>query len=93
MVKNHIRSTKHAQAKEKLRLKEAREHDIATALKVRNSTDHLVGGKLAEEQQVFRVKGVTVFLKLLCLYARYVISETFLRKEDTASVTDTPCPT
>ena len=62
-VKNHIRSTKHAEGKEKLCLKEAREQDIATALKVHNSTDHLVGENLAEEQQVFRVKVVTVFLK------------------------------
>ena len=40
---------KRAEGKEKLRLKEAREHDIATALKVHNSTDQLVEEKLAEE--------------------------------------------
>ena len=41
-VKNHIRSTKHVDAKKLLSTKEAREQDIAIALKAHNSTDHLV---------------------------------------------------
>ena len=59
-VKNHIRSTKHVDAKKLLSTKEAREQDIAIA---HNSTDHLVGENLPEAQQVFQVKVVTVFLK------------------------------
>ena len=62
-IKNHIRSTKHGDAKEKLSRKEAREQDIATALKAHNSTTHLVGENLPESQQVYRVRVVTVFLK------------------------------
>jgi hypothetical protein len=62
-VKNHIRSTKHADAKKKLRMKEAREKDTAIALKAHNSTDHLEGENLPEAQQVLRVRIVTAFLK------------------------------
>ena len=46
-----------------MRMKEARQQDIAITLKALNSTDHLVGENLQEVKQVFRIRVVTVFLK------------------------------
>ena len=43
--------------------KEAREQDIATALRAHNAKEHLVGEHLPETQQVFRVKVVSAFLR------------------------------
>ena len=61
-VKNHTRSTKHDEGKKKLAKREAREQEIAVALKAHNSEVHLVGETLPDSQQVFRVKVVTAFL-------------------------------
>ena len=61
-VKNHTRSTTHDEGKKKLAKREAREQEIAVALKAHNSEVHLVGETLPDSQQVFRVKVVTAFL-------------------------------
>ncbi len=62
-IKNHVRSSKHVEGKQKLARREAREQDIATALRAHNAEEHLVGEHLPEAQQVFRVKVVTAFLR------------------------------
>lgn len=63
IIHNHIQSGKHCKSKEKLTLKEARECDLAKQLKQHNSSTHLVGETLPEEQQMYRVKVVTAFLR------------------------------
>ena len=63
MIKNHIKSAKHAAGKERLVSKEKTEHDIAEALKVSDQDDHTVGETLPEDQRVYRVKVVTAFLR------------------------------
>ena len=62
-VRNHVKSVKHIDGKKKLAGKEAREQDIADALKIHNSKEHLKGETLPQQQQVFRVKVVTAFLR------------------------------
>ena len=62
-ITNHIRSVKHVDGKNKEAKKEAREQDIATALRAHNAKEHLVGEHLPEAQQVFRVKVVSAFLR------------------------------
>ena len=63
MIKNHIKSAKHAAGKERLVSKEKTEHDITEALKVSDQHDHTVGETLPEDQLVYRVKVVTAFLR------------------------------
>ena len=62
-VKNHIHSAKHTEEKTRLSKRDASKKDIAVALKAHNGETHLVGEKLPEAQQVFRVKVVTAFLR------------------------------
>ena len=62
-VKNHTRSAKHKEGKARLSKRDAREKEIAVALRAHNAKTHLVGEKLPEAQQVFRVKVVTAFLR------------------------------
>ena len=62
-IQNHVRSVKHVEGKDKMAKREAREQDIAVALKAHNSKEHLVGEHLPEVQQVFRVKVVSAFLR------------------------------
>ena len=62
-IQNHVRSAKHVDGKEKMAKREAREQDIAVALKAHNASEHLVGEHLPEAQQVFRVKVVSAFLR------------------------------
>lgn len=63
IIKNHIQSSKHQKSKQRLESKEARERDIADSLRKYNETTHLRGETLPEDQQVYRVKVVTAFLK------------------------------
>jgi hypothetical protein len=63
VITNHIKSGKHSQGKEKLNVKEARERDIADALKTHNVATHLEGETLPMDQQVYRVKVVSAFLR------------------------------
>lgn len=62
-IRNHIQSVKHVDGENKIAKKEAREQDIATALRGHNTKEHLVGEHLPEAQQVFCVKGVSAFLR------------------------------
>ena len=62
-LKNHIQSSKHKDGVKRLKSKEAREKSIAEALKAHNQEAHLKGESLPENQQVYRVKVVTCFLR------------------------------
>ena len=62
-IKNHCRSAKHLEGKQKLEKKQAREQDIAEALLKYNKEEHPRGETLPQNQQVFRVKVVRTFLK------------------------------
>lgn len=63
VIANHVKSSKHKAGKARLEKKEARESDIASALRAHNEAVHLRGETLPEQQQVFRVKVVTCFLR------------------------------
>ena len=63
IIFNHIKSAKHKAGKERLQQKQAKEADIASALRVYNESVHLRGETLPEQQQVFRVKVVSCFLR------------------------------
>ena len=60
VIANHIKSAKHEAGKERLKQKEAREADIASALRAHNEAVHLKG---ETQQQIFRVKVVSCFLR------------------------------
>lgn len=60
IITNHVKSVKHSQGK-KLKKREARERDIVQALKKHNTDAHLEGETLPIEQQVHRVKVISVF--------------------------------
>ena len=62
-IQNHIRSQKHAASKKKLEEKGKREQDITQAFAKYNEEEHLRGETLPMEQQVYRVKVVTTFLR------------------------------
>ena len=62
-MKNHLNFSKHLEGKKRLDRKEAREQDIAQALKQYNSERHPRGETLLESQQVYRVKVVQTFLQ------------------------------
>ena len=63
VINNHIQSGKHNNGIEKLKTKELKEKHIADMLIEHNQEEHLRGETLPEQQQVYRVKVVTTFLK------------------------------
>ena len=63
VIKNHVQSVKHENSKKRLEKKEARERDIAESLTKYNTEVHPRGETLPQEQQVYRVKVVSAFLK------------------------------
>ena len=64
VIDNHVQhSKKHSVGKERLAEKGKKEEDIANALCAYNSREHLAGEELPPEQQVYRVKVLTTFLK------------------------------
>ena len=63
IIKNHVSSSKHKQSKDVVAKRQAREVDIAEAIKEYDDTVHPVGETLPEVQKIFRVKVVTSFLK------------------------------
>ena len=63
ILKNHVCSMKHRNSKERLSRKEAREGDIASSLRKYNEQVHQHGETLPEQQQVYRVRVVSTFLK------------------------------
>ena len=56
VISNHIKSRKHSQGKEKLKVNEARERDIAHALKAHKTATHLEYETLPMDQQVYRIR-------------------------------------
>ena len=92
-VANHVKSTKHQQSKEKLQKKEAREKDIASALKRYDETTQLKGQTLPDEQRIYRVKVVMAFLQAgipisKLEYLRDILEENALRLTDTRHMLD-----
>ena len=92
-VANHMKSTKHQQSKEKLQKKEAREKDIASALKRYDETTQLKGQTLPKEQHIYRVKVVMAFLRAgipisKLEYLRDILEENALRLTDTRHMLD-----
>ena len=63
IIKNHIQSSKHHKSLQRMKHKEARERDIAESLRKYNQDVHPRGETLPEEQQIYRVKVVSTFLK------------------------------
>ncbi len=63
VVRNHVKSNKRRLGKDRLARKEATEWDIATAFKSAQQEEHLRGETLSEEQHVYRVRAVRVFLR------------------------------
>lgn len=63
VISNHIQCAKHKSSKERLESKQLREKQIAQMLVQHNKEQHLRGETLPEEQQVYRVKVVTAFLR------------------------------
>jgi hypothetical protein len=65
IIDNHIKnSKKHTIGKEKLADKGRQEKDIAEAApRAYNKEEHLAGEELPPEQQVYRVKVITTFLR------------------------------
>jgi hypothetical protein len=62
-IRLHIKSVKHQNGKLRVSRKEARERDIAKAFKTYNQDAHLAGGTIPVDQQVYRIKVVTTFLR------------------------------
>ena len=62
VVVNHIKSRKHAESKERLQMKTARERDIAAALQKHDAETHRKGETLPDPHKVYRVKVVTAFI-------------------------------
>ena len=62
-IKNHCRSAKHLQGKERLEKQQSREQDIADELLAYNKEVHPRGETLPPNQLVLRVKVVRTFLK------------------------------
>ena len=63
IIRLHIKSQKHQNGKERVSHKEARERDIAEVFEAYNEEAHLAGGMIPIDQQVYRIKVVTSFLR------------------------------
>ena len=92
-IANHVKSTKHQQSKEKLQKKQAREKDIASALKRYDETTQPKGQTLPDEQRIYRVKVVMAFLRAgipisKLEYLRDILEENALRLTDTRHMLD-----
>ena len=60
VITNHVRSSKHQKSTERLKVQEVRERDITSSLIQHSSEIHLKGESIPRNQQVHRVKVVTV---------------------------------
>ena len=92
-MRNHIRSTKHEESCRRLKSKEAREKSIADALAVHNEESHLKGETLPPNQQVYRVRVLTCFLRAGVPLRKYehfreLLEENALRLTDRRHMTD-----
>lgn len=63
MIQNHVKSLKHKRGQERLRVKEARERDLADSLKRHDQQMSQSGDTLPEAQRIFRVKVAMTFLR------------------------------
>ena len=92
-LSNHMRSNKHVSSKTKMAAKEARERDIASALRKHNEETHMRGETFPEQQQVYFVRVVSSFLcagvpiaKLT--YFRDILEENAFRLADRRNMSD-----
>lgn len=69
-VMNHVKSIKHVNSQDKLKTKQTREINLATALKRYDESVRPVGETLPEEQRVYRIKVLTTFMKIAVLLVR-----------------------
>ena len=95
VVVNHVKSKKHAESKERLQTKTARERDIATALQKHDSETHRKGETLPDPHKVYRVKVVMAFMKsgipmskLNCPDLRQLLEENGYSLTDTRHMLD-----
>ena len=72
-------------------MKEAREKDIAVALAKHNEEQHLRGETLPEQQQVYRVKVVTAFLRADVPLSKLDSFRDLLEENGFALLTDDMC--
>lgn len=63
VIANHLKLTKHQTRKERVAKKERSERNIAKALVASDKDSHPVGETLPQDQHVYRIKVVTVFLQ------------------------------
>ena len=92
-VRNHIRSTKHKEGCRRRKSKEAREKSIADALAAHNEESHLRGETLPPNQQVYRVRVLTCFLRAGVPLHKYehfrdLLEENALRLSDRRHMSD-----
>ena len=92
VVRNHVRSNKHEMGKNRLARKDAVERDIAQAYRAAE-TEHPSGETLPEDQQVYRVRVVRVFLRTAkplykLSYFRCLLEENALRLADRRQMAD-----
>ena len=92
VVRNHVRSNKHEMGKNSLARKEAVERDIAQAFRA-TETEHPRGETLPEDQRVYRVRVVRVFLRTATplnklSYFRCLLEENALRLADRRQMAD-----
>ena len=92
VVRNHVRSNKHEMGKNRLARKDAVERDIAQAFRAAE-TEHPRGETLPEDQRVYRVRVVRVFLRTATplnklSYFRCLLEENALRLADRRQMAD-----
>ena len=92
VVRNHVRSNKHEMGKDCLARKEAVERDTAQAFRAAE-TEHPRGETLPEDQRVYRVRVVRVFLHTATplnklSYFRSLLEENALRLADRRQMAD-----
>ena len=92
VIANHVKSTKHVLGKQRLARKEASERDIASVLATTQGV-HPRGETLSEDQRIYRVKVVKVFLRTgtplnKLSHFRHLLEENALRLSDRRQMAD-----
>lgn len=80
VISSHVSSAKHKNGKERLKLKEAKERDIAKALAVNDEKCHPVGETLPEEQRVSELGYSRPSYVLLSHLLNYIFFGRFWRR-------------
>uniref|UniRef100_A0A1X7U381 DUF4371 domain-containing protein n=1 Tax=Amphimedon queenslandica TaxID=400682 RepID=A0A1X7U381_AMPQE len=93
VIQNHVKSLKHKRGQERLRVKEARERDLADALKRHDQQISQAGDTLPEAQRIFRVKVAMTFLRAgvpfeKVFYFRELLEESAYRLVDKRHLLD-----